>query len=201
MEDLDSPIESVQTGMAVSVMPRACSSAEAEYGVLAGARGFSVYVSTDAHPWQPGDHVVIACGALGRRVAALARFREYADDNALFTRQSPWRPFNRRVLDRYPVSLGATFGKTGASVPATITDISAGGAAVLLDSTPDFVRGPLTITAGSRQITIASAVVGGHAEDAGIVLHLRFEDANPDAAIFLGGLIGDIISGMTFEAA
>jgi len=50
MEDLDSPIESVQAGMAVSVMPRACSSAEAEYGVLAGTRGFSVYVSTDTHP-------------------------------------------------------------------------------------------------------------------------------------------------------
>lgn len=202
MHDDDAgPVESVEPGMSVSVMPRGGAGPGRDSGILAASRGFSIYVRTGDQPWQPGDEVVIACGALGRRVAALARFRSYGDGQALFTRQSPWRPFNRRILDRYPVALNATFGPAAAAVPVTITDISAGGAAVQVKTIPSFTSGPLTISAGAARSALAATIVGGHAESGGIVLHLRFVDCNPESALVLGALLGDIISGMRFDAA
>ena len=198
MDDDLGPFESVATGMAVSVMPRGENPRAHGEGILEASRGFSVSVLTGDRSWQPGDEVVLACGAMGRRMAALARFRAYGDGRASFFRESPWRPFNRRLLDRYPVSLSATLGD---GAPATVTDLSAGGAAVLVGETPESVHTSLTIGAGAEQVALAVSVVGGHAEESGTVLHLRFDDVTPEAALFLGSLLARLVRGLAAEAA
>lgn len=201
MDDDLGPIEDASPGMAVSVMPRGESGSGYGQGVLEANRGFSVFVTTPERAWSPGDEVVLACGAMGRRVAALARFRDYGEGRAIFSRQSPWRPFNRRLLERYPVQLSATLGRAGEAVPVTVTDISMGGAAVLVAATPETARTSLHITTSAGDVVLPVAVAGGHADDAGTVLHLRFEDVTPEAALVLETLVAGLVAGLAADAA
>ena len=187
--------------MAVSVMPRGESGGAHGQGVLEANRGFSVYLTTSERAWRPGDEVVLACGAMGRRVAALARFRDYGEGRAIFFRQSPWRPFNRRLLERYRVQLSATLGDGGEVVPVTVTDISMGGAAVLVAATPGSARTSLHITTSAGEAVLPVGVAGGHAEEAGTVLHLRFEDVTPEAALVLETLVASLAAGLAADAA
>ncbi len=187
--------------MAVSVMPRGESGGAHGQGVLEANRGFSVYVTTSERAWRPGDEVVLACGAMGRRVAALARFRDYGEGRAIFFRQSPWRPFNRRLLERYRVQLSATLGDGDRAVPVTVTDISMGGAAVLVAATPDTARTLLRVTTPTGEAVLPVAVAGGHAEASGTVLHLRFEDVTPEAALVIETLVGSLAAGLAADAA
>lgn len=196
MNDDLGPIEHASPGMAVSVMPRGESGGSHGQGVLEANRGFSVYVTTSERTWRPGDEVVLACGAMGRRVAALARFRDYGEGLAIFFRQSPWRPFDRRLLERYRVQLSATLGDGGELVPVTVTDISMGGAAVLVAATPGAARISLRITTASGEMVLPAGVAGGHAEEAGTVLHLRFEDVTPESALVLETLVGSLAAGL-----
>ncbi|MCL4243462.1 MAG: PilZ domain-containing protein [Dehalococcoidia bacterium] len=201
MDDDLGPIESAAPGMAVSVMPRGASATGYGQGVLEACRGFSIYVATHDRAWRAGDEVVLACGAMGRRVAALARFRDYGQEQAVFSRQSPWRPFNRRVLERYPVHISATLDGPGQAVPVAVTDISMGGAAVLVSETPDAARSLLRLTTPAGQAVLPVAVAGGHADEAGTVLHLRFEDMAPEAALVVETLVASLVAGIAAEAA
>jgi hypothetical protein len=201
MDDELGPIESAVPGMAVSIMPRGEPARAHGQGVLEANRGFSVYVTTSEHNWRPGDEVVVACGAMGRRVAALARFRDYVEGRAVFFRQSPWRPFNRRLLERYRVSLSATLGHAAGAVAVTVVDISMGGAAVLVGVTPDAARTTLSIVTADGEAELPVAITGGHAESPGLVLHLRFEDVTPEAALVLETLIARLAAGLAADAA
>lgn len=201
MDDDFGPIESAAPGMAVSVMPRSESVTGYGQGVLEACRGFSIYVTTPDRAWHAGDEVVLACGAMGRRVAALARFRDYAEGRAVFSRQSPWRPFNRRLLERYPVHLWATLDGSGQATPVIITDISMGGAAVLVAATPDAARTLLRVTTPAGEAVLPVAVAGGHAGEAGTVLHLRFEDMTPEAALVIETIVASLGAGIASEAA
>jgi hypothetical protein len=194
------PIESVAPGMACTVMARDGSDTAYGHGVLESARGFSVYISTPDCPWQPGEEVVLACGALGRRVAALARFREHTGSRASFSRQSPWRPFNRRTLERYATNLAATLGE-GPGTDVLVTDISMGGAAVLVVETPASVKTPLRLTTPAGDCVLPVAIVGGHGDEAGTVLHLRFEEVTPEAALVLQGFVSSLVAALVSEAA
>jgi hypothetical protein len=191
------PIESALPGMAVSVMPRAESGNGHGQGVLEATPGFSVYVTTSERAWSPGDDVVLACGAMGRRVAALARFRDYGDGRAIFSRQSPWRPFNRRQSVRYQVNLSATLGDKGGAVPVTVTDISMGGAAALVSATPEAIRTTLHLATDAGNVALPVAIAGGHADAAGTVLHLRFEEVTPAAALVLDVLVARLVASVT----
>lgn len=195
------PIESVSPGMAVTVMPRGEWGVAYGQGVLQSSRGFSVYISTTECPWQPGDEVVLACGALGRRAAALARFREHTGGQAIFSRQSPWRPFNRRSLERYATSLAATLGLPEPVIDVTVTDISMGGAAVLVAETPPGARMWLRMATPAGECAVPVAIVGGHGDEAGTILHLRFEDVTPEAALVLRGFVSGLASALASEAA
>lgn len=202
MDDDLGPIESAAPGMAVSVMPHGESVNGYGQGVLEASRGFSIYVTTPDRAWHAGDEVVLACGAMGRRVAALARFRDYAEGRAVFSGQSPWRPFNRRLLERYPVHLSATLDSSGLAVPVTVTDISMGGAAVLVAATPDDARALLLrVTTSAGEAVLPVAVAGGHADQAGTVLHLRFEDMTPEAALVIETMVASLAAGIAAEAA
>ncbi len=194
------PIESVAPGMAVTVMPRGESSVAYGQGVLQSSRGFSVYIATGDCPWQPGDEVVLACGALGRRVAALGRFREHGDGQAIFSRQSPWRPFNRRSLQRYTTSVAATLGQEP-EIDVTVTDISMGGAAVLVAETPADVKTWLRMATPAGECALPVAIVGGHGDEAGTILHLRFEEVTPEAALVLQGFVSGLAAALVSEAA
>lgn len=195
------PIENVSPGMAVTVMPRGESGVAYGQGVLASSRGFSVYVRTPECPWQPGDEVVLACGALGRRAAALARFRQHTGGQAIFSRQSPWRPFNRRSLQRYVTSLAATLGPAELAMDVTVTAISMGGAAVLVAETPADVQTWLRMATPGGECALPVAIVGGHGDEAGTVLHLRFEDVTPEAALVLRGFVSSLAAALVSEAA
>jgi hypothetical protein len=201
MDDDLGPIEDASPGMAVSVMPRGEPGGAHGQGILEAIRGFSVSVTTPERTWQTGDEVVLACGAMGRRVAALARFRDYGDGRAIFFRQSPWRPFNRRLLERYRVQLSATLDADGDVVPVTVTDISMGGAAVLVAATPGAARTSLHLRTSAGEALLPVGIAGGHAEGSGTVLHLRFEDVPPGAALVLETLVTTLASGLAADAA
>lgn len=194
------PIESVAPGMACTVTARDGSDTAYGQGVLESARGFSVYISTRDCPWQPGEEVVLACGALGRRVAALARLREHTGGRAIFSRQSPWRPFNRRSLERYATSVAATLGEEP-GMDVVVTDISMGGAAVLVAETPADVKTWIRMTTPAGECAVPVAIVGGHGEDAGTVLHLQFEEVTPEAALVLQGFVSSLAAAVVSEAA
>ena len=195
MEDELGPIGQAVPGDPVTVIPR--SECEGGRGVLKSAQLMAIQVATADAPWEPGDDVIISSGTPGKTVAALARFREYRGEVAVFTRQSPWRPFNRRAFQRYSVRLQVMIGQTPHEMPATITDVSLGGAAVGAKTPPDAPRIEFAPVVGEHSALVAGVVTGSHSDPEGVSWHLKFEDLSPEADALIAGLVQTLAASLT----
>ena len=194
MEDELGPIGQATPGSPVTIIPR--SSCAGGTGVLKSSQMMAVYIATDECPWETGDDVIISSGTPGQTVAALARFREYRPGVAVFTRQSPWRPFNRRAFQRYSVRLQVMIGTTPHEMPATITDVSLGGAAVVTARPPEQDQIEFTLALGEKRAVVTAVVTGSHEDPEGTAWHLRFEQLSPDAAALVEELVGTLAASL-----
>jgi hypothetical protein len=184
------PTATVIPGMAVEIMPRSADgSVPSGGGVLAEVSGFSVFVETSGCPWSQGDDVIVACGPLGNRVGSLARFREQRGQKAVFIRQSPWRPLNRRAFERFPAELAAKWASGDDWKPGIVADVSHGGLALVVTSEPSVDTIRVQLEAGSSATTLVGNIVGRGGNAPATVLHLEFEDLSPEANAFLGDLV------------
>lgn len=199
MEDGLGPIASVEAGSAVTVIPR--GGARGGRGVLTSAHLFSLVVDGAGPEWHPGDDVIISSGEPGATVAALARFREYRGESAVFTRQSPWRPFNRRAFQRYSVRLEVVIGTAPHEVAATIVDVSLGGAGVAAPAAPAAQGVNFTLGVLGREAALPARVVGWRADDSGFVWHLEFEELSSEAAVLVEDLVETLARSLAEEAA
>jgi hypothetical protein len=188
--DVVAPTATVSAGMIVEVMPRSNDGRRPSgAGILSEVSGFSVFVKTEDCPWAPGDDVIVACGPLGNRVGALARFREQRVDRALFTRQSPWRPLNRRAFERFPAELAAKWACGDDWKPGIVADVSHGGLALVITSEPSADTIRVQLDAGSSTATLMGVIVGRSGQVPAAVLHLEFDSLTPEANAFLGDLV------------
>lgn len=194
MEEDLGPIGQASAGSPVTIIPR--SDCPGGRGVLKSSQLMAIHITTDACPWEPGDDVIVSSGTPGQTVAALARFREARPGVAVFTRQSPWRPFNRRAFQRYSVRLQVMIGYTPHEVPATITDVSLGGAAVVTANPPEQDRIEFALAVGEKRAVVTAAVTGSHEDPDGIAWHLRFEDLSPEAASLVAELVGTLATSL-----
>ena len=197
MEEELGPIGQAIPGAPVTIIPR--SECGGGAGILKSAQLMAIHVSTDDTPWETGDDVIVSSGTPGQTVAALARFREYRPGVAVFTRQSPWRPFNRRAFQRYAVRLQVMVGTTPHEVPATITDVSLGGAAVVATSAPTDERIEFTMAVGEKEALVSVLVTGSHADPDGVAWHLKFDGLSEDAAALVRELVDTLAASL--EAA
>jgi hypothetical protein len=194
------PIAAPVVGAPATVIPR--GDAPGGRGTLLADRLFAVTLSIPDAPWQHGDEVIVSVGDRGATVAALARFREARPGQAVFTRQSPWRPFNRRAFERYGVSISAAVAVPSQRLPATVVDVSLGGCALELDAPPpagaehvelDWPASPGPITAR----LVRHRPVG----PARYAWHLRFDPLTPGAAAFLSELVATLAATLESPAA
>lgn len=184
------PTASVTPGMAVEVMPRTPEgNVPSGDGRLAEVSGFSIFVHALRCPWSPGDDVIVACGPLGNRVGALARFREQRGERAVFIRQSPWRPLNRRAFERFPAELAAKWNSGEEWKPGIVADVSHGGLALVVTSEPSAELIHVQLDADAQTTTVTGKVVGRSGTVPAAVLHLEFEPLSREATEFLGHLV------------
>lgn len=194
MEEELGPIGQASPGSPVTVIPR--SDCPGGHGVLKSSQLMAVHIATDECPWQTGDDVIISSGTPGQTVAALARFREARPGVAVFTRQSPWRPFNRRAFTRYAVRLQVMVGTTPHEMPATITDVSLGGAAVVTSRPPHEDRIEFTLAVGEKRALVTAAVTGSHKDPEGAAWHLRFENLSAEASALVEELVSTLAASL-----
>ncbi len=189
MDDDIGPIAKPVIGAPAVVIPRAGSTGGR--GTLVADRLFAIVLAVPHAPWQYGDEVIVSVGEQGAAVAALARFREARPGEAVFTRQSPWRPFDRRSFDRYPLRLAiALAGAPGLS--ATVIDVSLGGCGIEV-AAPAAHDEPLLLHWPGCPAPIAARVVRHRATEAGhYAWHLRFEPLDPAARAFLIALVAEL---------
>lgn len=188
MDDETGPIGSPVVGAPATVIPR--GEAAGGLGTLLADRLFAVILAVPHAPWQPGDDVIISVGEQGQTVAALARFREARPGQAIFTRQSPWRPFDRRTFERYPVSIAANVADPPHRYPATVVDVSLGGCAIETGTAPPEDAAALALEWSGLPAPLTVTLV--RARPTGpdrFTWHLRFRLLTPAAATFLGELI------------
>src|SRR5690242_17393068 len=96
-------------------------------GEFVSQRAFTITLALGAPPYAEGDDVLIACGPVGSRVAALARFVSRSEGRARFARQSAWRAVDTRSHQRYRTSMRASIRRTEGNLHATVLDVSRGG--------------------------------------------------------------------------
>ncbi|MCL6644670.1 MAG: PilZ domain-containing protein [Dehalococcoidia bacterium] len=175
MDEDIGPIAAPVIGAPAIVIPR--TEAPGGRGTLVADRLFAIVLAVPHAPWSYGDDVIVSVGERGSTVAALARFREARPGQAVFTRQSPWRPFNRRAFARYTVSIAAAVTAPPARYPAAIVDVSLGGCAIQVPEPPpggdaavflDWpgIPGPIPVTVVRHR----------PAAPAGFTWHLRFSN-------------------------
>lgn len=196
MDDDIGPIARPQIGAPAAVIPR--GDAPGGSGTLAAERLFTVDLAADDVPWQHGDDVIISVGEPGSAVAALARFREARPGHAIFTRQSPWRPFDRRAFARYRVRLDVLIPAPPGPIHAAIIDLSLGGCAVeALAPPPAEAPVALTLLEPSHLPPFPAAVVRSRPAGEGLHLwHLRFEPLEPRARAFLQDLVAALAAAL-----
>ncbi len=198
MEDELGPIGQASPGAPVTIIPRsACGGGT---GVLKSAQLMAIQVTTADTGWEPGDDVIISNGVPGKTVAALAKFREYREGAAVFTRQSPWRPFNRRAFERYAVRLQVMVGSTPHEVPAMITDVSLGGASVVAAEAPTEERIEFVMEVQGKRALVSAAVAGSHVDPEGVAWHLRFEGLSADASALVAELVETLAASLAAAA-
>ncbi|WP_322795137.1 PilZ domain-containing protein [Tepidiforma sp.] len=196
MDDDIGPIARPRVGAPAAVIPR--GGAPGGHGTLAAERLFTIDLAAADIPWQYGDDVIISVGEPGAAVAALARFREARPCHAIFTRQSPWRPFDRRAFARYRVRLEVLIPAPPGPIHAAIVDLSLGGCAVEAPAPPP-PGSPvaLTLLETSHLPPFPAAVVRSRpAGEALHLWHLRFEPLEPRARTFLQDLVAALAAAL-----
>lgn len=198
MDEDIGPIAKPVIGAPAVVIPRA--EAPSGHGTLVADRLFAIVLAIPHAPWQYGDEVIVSVGERGATVAALARFREARPGEAVFTRQSPWRPFNRRAFERYPLRVVVAL-DSDPGLPATIVDVSLGGCAVEVAASPAPGSAVHIHWPGSPGPIAARVVRHRPLRGDLSTWHLQFEPLDPGAQAFLANLVAELAAALEHPAA
>jgi len=188
-------------GTAATILRRDTAKSILAEGTYGGQQGFNVWLTLDpaAHPLEPGQDVMIACGPTGERVALLARLREVRDGRAVFLRQSPWRAVDTRAFPRFATSLQAWLPAGQHLLPATIVDISLGGMAIEVGG--QFETASVDVQLGDEPASprLPCLVVSKRQREDLTVLHLEFGILSDEAAARVERLVAEVGDGMERE--
>jgi hypothetical protein len=164
---------------------------------LEQARGFQVAMAMlGVCPFEPEDDVMIACGELGQRVAALARFKHLAGSTAVFTRLSSWRAVDTRSYVRYRTNARANIRRKSGNLRATVVDISLGGLALEVEELPGPAR--LEVRVGTRHNApyLPCRVIRQREHDGHTVLHAAFEPLDVRSRSYVERLVAELCSAL-----
>lgn len=180
-------------GVATTMVQRGVARPLTAEGLFGGQRGFHVTVAlTEACPFAPGEGVLIACGEVGDRVAALASFQSAADGAASFTRLSPWRPVNTRRDPRYRTHLRANVRRTTGNLHATVIDISRGGLALAVAELPGVADFDVRVGLAKGSPYLPCRLISQRDSAEGKLLHIRFRVMDGAMRAYVDRLVGKL---------
>lgn len=161
---------------------------------LAGGQGDLLILSVDdAIPWTRGENVLLVTGDPGERNFLQAVYVQPNRRFHMLRRASPWRRFDTRDNERFPVELGVLLRSTsGWRVEATLRDISAGGVAIQLSIAPPEAHLVVDISVNGYHANLPIDVLSMSDAPTGSILHCRFAGLEPPQAAFLNTLLADL---------
>jgi hypothetical protein len=165
-------------------------------GIFVGQRGFTISLRLEGNAFADGEDVLMACGPVGFRAAALARAVGEEGGIARFTRLSAWRAVDTREHPRYRTQLRATIRRTSGNVHGNVLDISRGGAAIAVSELPGGNRLEVRVGTSHKAPLLPCRVVSFTDSEAQTVLHLRFEELAPPAVAYVDQLVAEVCSAM-----
>jgi hypothetical protein len=184
-------------GDLTSVVQRGVASPVSAEGTFAGQRGFQVMVTfTGGCPFTAEEDVLLACGEMGGRIAALARFKELRGSNAVFSKLSPWRPVDTRSHPRFQTHMRANVRRKTGNLHGTIVDISRGGLSLAVDEVPGGAAFDVRVGTRHGSPYLPCRLLSRQERDGHTVLHLRFESLDAPSGAYVERLVGELCTAM-----
>ncbi|MGH2633652.1 MAG: PilZ domain-containing protein [Tepidiformaceae bacterium] len=184
-------------GDATIVMQRGVGSPLSWEGAFAGQRGFQISVSgADQCPFEAEEDVLLASGKLGNRIASLARFKGVHTGRAIFTKLSPWRPVDTRANPRYRISMAASVRHDAVEFPASVLDVSLGGAALVMETAPAAQMFDVRIGTRPDAPFLPCRTVSRQEQGGSEVLHVRFGTMTVQSHNYVAQLVGDLCASL-----
>jgi hypothetical protein len=191
------PATAPVAGVPCTIVQRNADTPRSAAGLLEQARGFQVALAMLGEcPFEPEDDVMIACGELGQRVAALARFKHLAGSTAVFMRLSPWRAVDTRSYVRYRTNARANIRRKSGNIHGTVVDISLGGLALEVEHVPGGAS--LEVRVGTRHGApyLPCRVIRQREHDGHTVLHVAFERLEAQSQLYVERLIAELCNAL-----
>jgi hypothetical protein len=198
MDDNEAAIaQAPGAGVATTMVQRGVSQPLSAEGLFAGQHAFRVSIAmTEICPFEAGEGVLLACGEIGDRVAALAAFQGFAEGVAVFTRLSPWRPVNTRRHPRYRTELRANVRRKAGNLHATVVDISRGGLALTVDELPGVADFDVRVGTKKGSPYLPCRLIYQRDDAEGKLLHIRFREMDGAMCAYVDRLIGELCTAM-----
>ncbi len=165
-------------------------------GVLIALRdgAMAIRVKDPPQSWDTTLPYAVICGVPGSRTTAPATLVARNGDVAAFKVTGRWRPLDLRRARRFATDLSCEVKSVLGNSKQTgrIVDISAGGAAVSLESRPGGSQVEIGIWANGYAAHLLCDVLGSSNPGNHTVLHLRFRDLTAPQAAFVRQLVGQL---------
>jgi hypothetical protein len=168
-------------------------------GAFRSQRAFTVTLALQSVPCVEGDDVIIACGPVGSRVAALARFLSFADGHARFARHSAWRSVDTRRHQRYRTQMRANIRRTEGNLHATVLDVSRGGIALAVHDMPGRNRFEVRVGAKHGAPYLPCRLVSASERAGETILHLSFEALDQSGTAYVESLVTELCAALEPE--
>jgi hypothetical protein len=185
-----------EAGMPVVVVLRAAEPVHWQ-GEIVALRDASVAIRVANAPagWNPMLPYVVICGTPGSRFSAPATYVARNSDVAAFKLTSRWKALDLRRDPRFATDLKAEIRSVlgNSRQQGRIIDISAGGAAVAVDTRPGGSQVEVGIATNGYAARITADVLHTTQVGSETVLHVRFRDMTPPHQAFIRQLVAWLI--------
>ena len=193
MSEKDAAPLAPSAGDLTTLIQRGVPSPLSAEGTFAGQRGFQFMVAfSGACPFTEDEDVLLACGEMGYRIAALARFKELRGTTAVFSRLSPWRAVDSRTHPRFRTQMRANLRRKIGNLHGTVLDISRGGLSLAIAEVPGGVDFDVRVGTRHGSPYLPCRLVTQRERDGDTVLHLRFEPLDKQGSDYVERLIGEL---------
>lgn len=184
-----------ETGTPVVVVLRA-SRPQQWQGAVVALRDASLAIRLQGAPanLDAAAEYAIIHGTPGHRHSAAAAVVARNGEVVGFRLTSGWRALDSRSAQRFPTDFQAEVRSVlgGSRQPGRVVDVSAGGAAVAVDTRPGGSAIELAIWVNGYGASLQCEMVGASKSGDETILHLRFKDLPPPHRAFVRQLITDL---------
>jgi hypothetical protein len=185
-----------EAGMPVVVVLRSTEPQNWQ-GEIVALRDASLAIRVTNAPgsWNAMLPYVVICGTPGSRFSAPANYVARNGDVAAFKLTSRWKPLDLRRDPRFATDLKAEVRSAlgNSRQMGRIIDISAGGAAVAVDTRPGGSQVEIGIASNGYAARFLADVLHTNEVGSETILHLRFRDMTPPHRAFIRQLVAWLI--------